>query len=66
MATPVDTTRHEASSGAVATTVTTAPASRIRIWEAIAPVAVTVVFALLPTPPGLLTLRGYTFQFLWA
>jgi len=54
MATRVNTTRHDASSGAVATTVTPAsPESRIRIWEAIAPVAVTVVLALLPTPPGL-------------
>ena len=54
MATQIDTTRHEASSGAVATTVAPAPpSSRTRIWESIAPVAVTVVLALLPTPPGL-------------
>jgi L-tartrate/succinate antiporter len=54
MATQIDTTRHEASSGAVVTTVAPAPpSSRTRIWESIAPVAVTVVLALLPTPPGL-------------
>jgi L-tartrate/succinate antiporter len=54
MATPVDTTRDKASNRAVATTVTTAPAAaRVRIWEAIAPVAATVILALLPTPPGL-------------
>src|SRR5580704_2896201 len=54
MATQIDTTRHEASSGAVATTVAPAPpSSRTRIWESIAPVAVTVILSLLPTPPGL-------------
>jgi L-tartrate/succinate antiporter len=54
MATQIDATRHDASSEAVSTTVTPAPASsRIRKWEAIAPVAVTLVLALLPTPPGL-------------
>jgi len=54
MATQIDTTRHEASSGPVATTIAPAPpSSRTRIWESIAPVAVTVVLALLPTPPGL-------------
>src|ERR1700692_3395846 len=54
MATRIDATRHDASSEAVSTTVTPASASsRIRKWEAIAPVAVTLVLALLPTPPGL-------------
>ena len=54
MATQIDTTRHEASGGAVAPTVAPAPpSSRTRFLESIAPIAVTVVLALLPTPPGL-------------
>jgi L-tartrate/succinate antiporter len=54
MAAQAETTSHQASSGAVATTVTPSPAaSRIRMWEAIAPVAVAVILALVPTPPGL-------------
>jgi L-tartrate/succinate antiporter len=54
MATKIDATRHEASGGAISTTVAPAAApARIRKWEALVPVAVTLVLALLPTPPGL-------------
>jgi hypothetical protein len=54
MTTQVSTTRHDASSGALAKTATlTTAKSPTRAWKAIAPIAVAVVLALLPVPTGL-------------
>src|ERR1700688_1570032 len=54
MATQANTARHDASSGALATTATVTTATPLtRVWKAVAPVAVAVVLALLPVPSGL-------------
>ena len=54
MSTQVNTTPHDAASGAPAKTVTLPTAKSLtRPWKAIAPIAVAVVLALLPAPSGL-------------
>ena len=54
MATQLDITHHDASSGALAKTATLPTAkSPNRTWKALAPVAVAFVLALLPVPTGL-------------
>jgi L-tartrate/succinate antiporter len=54
MSAQVNTTPHDAASGALAKTATLTPAKSVtRIWKAIAPIAVAVVLALLPVPSGL-------------
>ena len=53
MATQLNTNPHLADAKIAPPITSTAAASRIRIWEAIAPVAVTVILALVPAPPGL-------------
>src|ERR1700674_2831540 len=63
MATQLDITHHDASSGALAKTATL-PTSKSpnRAWRALAPVAVAFVLALLPVPSGLAHHAWYFFS----
>ncbi|HYZ83042.1 MAG TPA: hypothetical protein VE621_01490, partial [Bryobacteraceae bacterium] len=53
MATQLNTTTASANTQIISTVAPTAPASRMPTWQAIAPVAVAAILALIPTPPGL-------------
>src|ERR1700739_352439 len=63
MATQVNATRPDAPSGALAKTATLATAtSRTRAWKVLAPVALSVILALLPAPTGLPNHAWYFFS----